>query len=224
MDAADIFEVRGYARAEPRQAPADRGRQPAAVCRSGTSGSTASPCARTSHSTRRPAVGGRRRTTTAARSSRRWNGPLGPGERRVITWTVRRPATSPAAAAAAASRDPGRHGPGARSTPPGMPRRVDIETDHEVVNQVIRRSMDDLCLLALDDPGRASRSSRRACRGSRPCSGATRSITSLQTIAVRPAAGDRDARDPGHAPGRRTWTRGATRSPARSSTSSGPAR
>jgi glycogen debranching enzyme len=73
---------------------------------------------------------------------------LRPGERRQIAWTIR------------ATRDPN---PAVHALDPEAldPARAHaawlsmnsvIETDHELINQVIRRSLDDLCLLESTDP------------------------------------------------------------------------
>jgi glycogen debranching enzyme len=78
----------------------------------------------------------------------RWDGPLAPGERRSITWSihaVRRPAQ------AVARVDPEATDPAAAHEA-WLSRNAVIETDHELVNQVIRRSLDDLCLLESTDP------------------------------------------------------------------------
>ncbi len=78
----------------------------------------------------------------------RWTGPLSPGERRQIAWSV------------GVSHDPAQKAPGldpdaldpARAHARWLSDTSVIETDHELVNEVIRRSLDDLCLLASTDP------------------------------------------------------------------------
>jgi glycogen debranching enzyme len=78
----------------------------------------------------------------------RWDGSLAPGERRRITWSVhavRLPAQ------AVAGLDPEATDPAAAHQA-WLSRNAVIETDHELVNQVFRRSLDDLCLLESTDP------------------------------------------------------------------------
>ena len=78
----------------------------------------------------------------------RWASPLQPGERRRILWTVH------------ASREPAQtlHALDPEALDPAaahaswLSKNSVIETDHELMNQVIRRSMDDLCLLESTDP------------------------------------------------------------------------
>ena len=78
----------------------------------------------------------------------RWKSPLRPGERRQIAWTVH------------ATREPDQtlHGLDQDALDPGhahaawLERGAKIETDNELVNQVIRRSMSDLRLLESIDP------------------------------------------------------------------------
>jgi len=79
----------------------------------------------------------------------RWTSPLGAGERRQIGWTVhatRDPAVVTRAHDADALDPAGAHAAwlGGNSV---------IETDHELINEVIRRSLDDLCLLESTEPG-----------------------------------------------------------------------
>ena len=78
-----------------------------------------------------------------------WDGLLAPGESRIVTWTVstsRDPSPGPLHPVSDLADDPETRDPAAIHTA-WHAEMVDIETDHEVVNQVIRRSMDDLCLL-----------------------------------------------------------------------------
>ena len=78
----------------------------------------------------------------------RWSSPLRPGERRQIAWTVhasREPVQS------VAVLDPDALDPaGAHAN--WLSKNAVIETDHELINQVVRRSLDDLCLLESTDP------------------------------------------------------------------------
>jgi glycogen debranching enzyme len=78
-----------------------------------------------------------------------WDGLLAPGESRIVTWevsTTRDPSHGLLPPAADLADDPVSMDPGAIHSAWDV-ETVDIETDHEVVNQVLRRSMDDLCLL-----------------------------------------------------------------------------
>ncbi len=78
-----------------------------------------------------------------------WDGLLAPGDSRVVTWTVsttREPSPGRLPPSGAFTGDPTSTDPSAIHAA-WHAETVDIETDHEVVNQVIRRSMDDLCLL-----------------------------------------------------------------------------
>ena len=78
-----------------------------------------------------------------------WDGLLAPGDSRIVTWrvsTTRESAAGVASTASGTTADPASTDPGAVHAA-WREETVDIETDHEVVNQVIRRSMDDLCLL-----------------------------------------------------------------------------
>jgi glycogen debranching enzyme len=78
----------------------------------------------------------------------RWTEPLRPGERRTISWTIR---STREPALAAVALDPDAMDPaGAHAS--WLDRNSVIETDHELINQVIRRSLDDLCLLESTDP------------------------------------------------------------------------
>ena len=140
MDAADIFEVRGYARPSrgellPVGIDLDGG---LTFGYAGLDGVTVrthiafdpAPALDASDDPAAPAV-------TAS-----WSGLLAPGACRVVTWEVR------------VSRDPftGSEPDATGGDPSAIHAAwragtVAIETDHEVVNQVLRRSVDDLCLL-----------------------------------------------------------------------------
>ncbi len=78
----------------------------------------------------------------------RWKGPLRPGERQVIAWTVH----------ATSEPDQALHGLDPDALDPGhahaawLESGARIETDNELVNQVISRSMSDLRLLESTDP------------------------------------------------------------------------
>jgi glycogen debranching enzyme len=145
-DYADIFEVRGYARPArgellPIEITADGGLvfgyvgldgvtvrthlefEPAPVLRAASDKQTGSVVAR-------------------------WSSQLRPGARRAIAWTVH------------ATRDPAQtvHALDPEALDPAhahatwLSRNSIIETDHELINQVVRRSLDDLCLLESTDP------------------------------------------------------------------------
>ena len=145
-DFADIFEVRGYSRPArgtllPIEATADGGLVFGYV---GLDGVTV----RTNFAfdpapTLEPTRGDHGGSVVAC-----WTGLLRPGERRQIAWTVR------------ASRDPA---PSVHALDPDaldpayahaswLSKSSVIETDHELINEVIRRSLDDLCLLESTDP------------------------------------------------------------------------
>ena len=143
-----------------------------------------------------------------------------PGEQVVITWDVTHDARE---RRRAGPRRRSRTSPiPRRSTPPGMPRPWRIETDHEVVNHVLRRSMDDLCLLRRRRRP-ARRSSRPVCPWFATLFGATRSSPRSSAWPSRRASRSRRSRSSPRTRRPRS-TRGATPSLARSSTSSGPAR
>jgi len=78
----------------------------------------------------------------------RWKSPLRPGERQVIAWTIH----------ATSEPDQALHGLDADALDPGhahaawLDSGARIETDNELVNQVIGRSMSDLRLLQSTDP------------------------------------------------------------------------
>jgi len=80
--------------------------------------------------------------------SARWSSELRPGERRQIAWTVR---ATREPAQTTHPMDPDALDP-ARAHASWLSRNAVIETDHELINQVIRRSLDDLCLLESTDP------------------------------------------------------------------------
>jgi glycogen debranching enzyme len=144
-DFADIFEVRGYARPArgellPIEAVGDSGLVFGYV---GLDGVTVRTHVAFDPPPRFEAAEGDRGGSVVAH----WTSPLPPGDLCQIAWTVR------------ASRDP------AQTVRAMHPEALDpanahagwlsgntiIETDHELINQVIRRSMDDLCLLESTD-------------------------------------------------------------------------
>jgi glycogen debranching enzyme len=145
-DYADIFEVRGYSRPArgkllPIEATADGGLVFGYVGLDGVTVRT--------HFAFDPAP-----TLEPARDDQdgsvvaRWTSLLRPGERRQIAWSVhasREPAQSVHAL------DPDALDP-ANAHASWLSNSSVIETDHELVNQVIRRSLDDLCLLESTDP------------------------------------------------------------------------
>ncbi len=145
-DFADIFEVRGYARPArgsllPIEVTADGGLEFAYV---GLDGVTVrSRVAFDPVPTLRPGRDEQDGSVLA-----RWTGPLRPGEQRQITWSVN------------ASREPAQKAPGIDPDavdPAGAHARwlssgASIETDDDLINEVIRRSLDDLCLLESTDP------------------------------------------------------------------------
>ncbi len=144
MDAADIFEVRGYAR------PARGELLPIEVDPDGglTFGYTGldAVTVRTHIAFDPPPAITASLDPASGSVIARWAGPLAPGDSRVVTWevsTTRDPAVT-------WTTDANDH---EAETEPGAvhaawrAETVDIETDHEVVNNVLRRSLDDLCLL-----------------------------------------------------------------------------
>jgi glycogen debranching enzyme len=145
-DFADIFEVRGYSRPArgellPIETTDEGGLTFGYVGLDGVS-------VRTHIAFDPPPVLGPGDDDQGGSVSARWTSQLGPGERRTIAWTVH------------ATRDP------AQTTHPMDPDALDparahanwlarnsvIESDHELINQVVRRSLDDLCLLESTDP------------------------------------------------------------------------
>lgn len=145
MDAADIFEVRGYARPArgkllPIRVEADGG---LTFAYTGLDDITV----RTRVMFDPPPELSAPADAGMGSIVARWAGDLAPGASRVITWEVsasRDPGDGPLPPAALADRDDA--DPGATHAA-WHAETVDIETDHEVINHVIRRSMDDLCLL-----------------------------------------------------------------------------
>ncbi len=145
-DFADIFEVRGYARPGrgtllPIEATSEGGLDFGYL---GLDGVRVR-----SHLTFEPVPTlGPGRDEQGGSVAARWTGPLRPGERREITWTVR------------ASREPAQSAPGldpdaldpARAHARWLGDCSTIETDHELISEVIRRALDDLCLLESTDP------------------------------------------------------------------------
>ena len=145
-DFADIFEVRGYARPTrgellPIEVTADGG---ILFGYTGLDGVTVrSHVTFDPEPTVRPAADDGGGAIVV-----RWAEPLRPGERRAISWTVR-PTREPALAVVPI--DPDALDPaGAHAS--WLSQNSVIETDHELINQVIRRSLDDLCLLESTDP------------------------------------------------------------------------
>jgi glycogen debranching enzyme len=145
-DFADIFEVRGYARPTrgellPIEVTGDGGIVFAYI---GLDGVTVR-----SHITFEPAPTLRPAADNGGGAIvARWAEPLRPGERRAISWTVR---TTREPALAVVPMDPDALDPaGAHAS--WLKKNSVIETDHELINQVVRRSLDDLCLLESTDP------------------------------------------------------------------------
>ncbi|HEX7950386.1 MAG TPA: glycogen debranching N-terminal domain-containing protein [Candidatus Limnocylindrales bacterium] len=145
-DYADIFEVRGYARSGrgellPTEVTADGGLVFGYLGRDGVTVRT--------HVAFDPAPQLEPATDDQGGSVvARWKGPLRPGERRVFAWTVH-PTSEPDQALH--GLDPDALDPGhAHST--WLDAGARIETDNELVNQVLARSMSDLRLLQSTDP------------------------------------------------------------------------
>ena len=138
-----------------------------------------------------------RRATT--RPARWW--PAGaassaPGEQRLIAWTVhatREPAQTVHAL------DPEALDP-ARAHEAWLSRNATIETDHELINQVVQRSLDDLCLLESTDPA-GDRFIAAGVPWFTTLFGRDALITVAPGDRVRAAARGADPRDPGQAPG-----------------------
>jgi glycogen debranching enzyme len=145
-DYADIFEVRGYSRPArgtllPIEATADGGLVFGYVGLDGVTVRThfAFDPAPTLQPTREDQGG-----SVVAR----WTGLLRPGERRQIAWTVH---ASREPAQCVHALDPDALDP-AHAHASWLSKSAVVETDHELINQVIRRSLDDLCLLESTDP------------------------------------------------------------------------
>jgi glycogen debranching enzyme len=145
-DFADIFEVRGYARAArgqllPIEATDDGGVVFGYV---GLDGVTV----RAHVDFDPPPVLQAARDDQGGAVIARWKSPLRPGDRQRISWVVR------------ASREPEQmvHPTDEEALDPArahaawLSRNAGIETDHELINQVVRRALDDLCLLESTDP------------------------------------------------------------------------
>jgi glycogen debranching enzyme len=181
MDAADIFEVRGYARVArgellPIEATTDGGLAFGYVGLDGVTVRT--------HVTFDPVpVLGPPPDDAGAAVVATWTSSLGPGERRVIEWNVRATHDPPSRAelvpAGPDTADP------ASVHAAWLADSVTIETDHEVVNEVIKRSMDDLCLLGSTDDGGGSFLSAGV-PWFAAMFGRDSIITSLQTVAFQP--------------------------------------
>ena len=147
MDAADIFEVRGYARDH---------RGELLPIRCGSDGDLTFGYTGLDDTTIRTHIAFDPPPTFVPSTdpsgppvTATWQTPLAPGEQVVITWdvtTTRENGTGPAHDAIPDVADP-----------EAIHRQwhaeaVSIDTDHEVVNHVLRRSMDDLCLLRSTTP------------------------------------------------------------------------
>ncbi len=147
MDAADIFEVRGYARGH---------RGELLPIETGGAGDVTFGYAGLDRTTVRthvvfdpkPALA-QSDDAGAAALTASWSKPLAPGEQFVITWDVS--ATRENGAGPAHDAIPGVADPKAIHAA-WHAETVSIETDHEVVNHILRRSMDDLCLLQSTTP------------------------------------------------------------------------
>jgi len=145
-DYADIFEVRGYERASrgellPIELTGDGG---LVFGYTGLDGVTV----RTHISFDPPPTLQRADDGRSGSVVARWAEPLRPGERRQIAWTIR---STREPALTVVALDPDATDPaGAHAT--WLDQNSVIETDHELINQVIRRSLDDLCLLESTDP------------------------------------------------------------------------
>ena len=179
-DFADIFEVRGYSRPArgtllPIEATADGGLGFGYVGLDGVTVRTHFAF-EPAPSTLVPATDDQDGSVIA-----RWTGPLRPGERRQIAWTVRasrEPAQSIRVLDAEAL-DP------ARAHASWLSTTSAIETDHELINQVILRSLDDLCLLESTDP-LGDRFIAAGVPWFTTLFGRDALITSLQTVAFAP--------------------------------------
>jgi glycogen debranching enzyme len=145
-DYADIFEVRGYARKSrgellPIELTGDGGLVFGYLGLDGVTVRT--------HVEFQPAP-----VIQAARDDQtgsvvaHWSSQLRPGERRLIAWTVHatRDPVQTVHALDPEALDP------ARAHEAWLSRNAVIETDHELINQVVQRSLDDLCLLESTDP------------------------------------------------------------------------
>jgi glycogen debranching enzyme len=178
-DFADIFEVRGYARPTrgellPIEVTQDGG---VIFGYTGLDGVTVR-----SHITFDPAPTVRPAADDGGGAIVvRWAEPLRPGEGRAISWTVR-PTREPALAVV--PMDPDMLDPaGAHAS--WLSKNSVIETDHELINQVVRRSLDDLCLLESTDPA-GDRFIAAGVPWFSTLFGRDALITSLQSIAFAP--------------------------------------
>ena len=145
-DFADIFEVRGYARPArgtllPIEATAEGGLVFGYVGLDGVSVRT--HLAFDPPPTLQPA-----REDQGGSVVARWTSLLGPGERRQIAWTVH---ASRDPAQRVLALDPDALDP-AHAHASWLSNNSVIETDNELINEVIHRSLDDLCLLESTDP------------------------------------------------------------------------
>ena len=224
VDMADIFEVRGYPRPKrgtllPIVLEGDR----ATFAYDGLDGA--------------------RRTTTVVATDARldpttdadawpgasvvatWLMELEAGARATIGWRVT--ASQDDAARLRSPRSSGAARSTHRRTPtPAGERPFDaprIQSDHELLDRTLVRSLADLATLRNDGPAKASRTSPPGSRGSRRCSVATASSRGSR----RSRSCRRSRRPPSRSSAvsrRHATIRGTTRSPARSSTRCGPAR
>ena len=222
VDGADIFEVRGYARAGSWRPDADRDRAVGAHLRLRRPRRARAPDERPLRpGCRTPS--GRRRASTTVPSAPPGTSRSSPAMPCILGWHVASAWDAPPRRSAAAGRaerlEPSRT-PG--DAEPSTPTR--FETDDELVNLVLARGLADIGLLETGGPGsrgvvhrrrralvrdalRPRRDPRRAVHAARSC---------------RRSPGPRWRSWPGGRP--RRSTTGATRSRARSSTSCGPAR
>jgi len=145
-DYADIFEVRGYSRPArgkllPIEMTGDGGLVFGYV---GLDGVTVRTHLEFEPAPVLRAADGEQTGSVVAR----WSSQLPPGAQRAIAWTVH------------ATRDPAQtvHALDPEALDPAhahaawLSKNSIIETDHELINQVVRRSLDDLCLLESTDP------------------------------------------------------------------------
>ena len=146
VDFADIFEVRGYARpARGKLLPiqvSDEGELEFGYV--GLDGITV----RTHLAFDPPPTLGPAGDDEGGSVVARWTSPLDPGERREFAWTVR---ASREPEVRVVGLDPDALDP-ASAHSSWLAESSALDTDHELINQVIRRSLDDLCLLQSTDP------------------------------------------------------------------------
>ena len=218
-DFADIFEVRGYARPRrgtllPIEVTADGGLR----LRLRRARRRDRPDVRGIRSGARPRSGPS--TSQAGSVVARWSSPLGPGERRARSPGPCMPRESPPRASMRSTPTPStRPAP----MPTGSPGMRSIETDHELINQVIGRSLERSVPARIDRPGRRSVRRRRGALVHQPLrAGLADHLAARQSRSRRAWPSRRWRSWPAARP--RPSTNGATPSPGRSSTSCGPAR